>query len=167
MKLIPLLAATALISGVPAHPSFAQSYSPSGDTVGSHARSDSGMRGMSRMHDDDDRDGDRDSGSRWRRHHHEMGGGGHMGMMGMMMRPRGAHFRFRRGDARIDIQCPARESLQSCVEAASELIDRVSRLGPHGSAPTPGATDGDRSESPPTAPGAGEGVPERAIPQRL
>lgn len=165
MKLIPLLAAAALLSGVSAYPSFAQSDSPSGDTVGNQARSDSGMRGMSRMHDDDDWDGDRDS-SRWHRRHHDMGG--HMGMMGMMMRPRGAHFRFRRGDARIDIQCPARESLQNCVEAAGELIDKVSRLGPHASTPMPGATDGGRGGSPRTAPGTGgESAPERAIPQRL
>jgi hypothetical protein len=166
MKLTPLLAATALIFSVSAYPSFAQSDSPYGDTAGSQAQSDSGMRGMSRMHDDEDTVGDRDSGQRGHRHHRDMGGGDHMGMMGMMMRPRGAHFRFRRGDARIDIQCPARESLQSCVEAATELIDRVSRLGPHTS--TPGATNGSRGESPRGAPGAGgEGGPERAIPQRL
>jgi hypothetical protein len=161
MKLTPLLAATALIFSVSAYPSFAQSDSPYGDT--SQARSDSGMRGMSRMHDDEDSGGDRDSGPRWHRRHHDMGGDDHMGMMGMMMRPRGAHFRFRRGDARIDIQCPARESLQSCVEAATELIDRVSRLGSHPS--TPGAPDGSRGEGPRGAPG--EGAPERAIPQRL
>jgi hypothetical protein len=165
MKLTPLLAATALISSVSAYPSFAQSDFPSGDTAGSRAQSDSGMRGMSRMYDDEDSGGDRDSGPRWHRHHQEMGGGDHMRMMGMMMRPRGAHFRFRRGDARIDIQCPARESLQSCVEAASELIDRVSRLGPRTS--TPGATDGSRGASPQGAPRDDEGAPERAIPQRL
>ena len=52
----------------------------------------------------------------WRRgHHHE---------------PRGAHFRFVRGDARIDIQCPANQSLKDCVDAASTLIDKVANMGP-------------------------------------
>ncbi len=44
-------------------------------------------------------------------------------------RPRGAHFRFVRGDARIDIQCPANQPLKDCVDAASTLIDKVAHMG--------------------------------------
>lgn len=51
----------------------------------------------------------------WRRFHH---------------RPRGAHFSFRRGNAHIDIQCPANQSVKACVDAASTLIDKVARMGP-------------------------------------
>ena len=51
----------------------------------------------------------------WRRHRHA---------------PRGAHFRFARGNARIDIQCPANQPLKDCVDAASTLIDKVAHMGP-------------------------------------
>jgi hypothetical protein len=43
----------------------------------------------------------------------------------------GAHFSFSRGNARIDIQCPANQSLKDCVDAASTLIDKVAGMGPH------------------------------------
>ncbi len=48
--------------------------------------------------------------------------------MGPMMRRGGARFQFSRGDARIDIRCPQNETLQSCVQAASQLIDKVHSL---------------------------------------
>lgn len=50
---------------------------------------------------------------RWRmmRHHHEGDGA--------------AFFRFRRGDAEMDIKCPAMENVQACVAAASALMDKV------------------------------------------
>jgi hypothetical protein len=54
-------------------------------------------------------------------------------------RPRGAHFSFSRGNARIDIQCPANQSLKDCVDAASTLIDKVARMGPPPPPPPPGA----------------------------
>jgi hypothetical protein len=53
-------------------------------------------------------------------------------------RPRGAHFRFQRGNARIDIQCPANQSLKDCVDAASTLIDKVAHMGPPPPPPPPG-----------------------------
>jgi hypothetical protein len=55
----------------------------------------------------------------------------------------GARFQFSRGDAHIDIRCPQNESLQSCVQAASQLIDKVHGLTPdpsegrQGPAPSP------------------------------
>ena len=50
---------------------------------------------------------------------------------GSMARMRsGARFQFSRGDAHIDIRCPQNESLQNCVLAASQLIDKVQSLTP-------------------------------------
>ena len=59
-------------------------------------------------------------------------------------RPRGAHFRFVRGDARIDIQCPANQPLKDCVDAASTLIDKVAHMGP----PPPPPPGGPKSPPP-------------------
>ncbi|MDT7952001.1 MAG: hypothetical protein RQ966_10910 [Acetobacteraceae bacterium] len=57
----------------------------------------------------------------------------HRERWGMMHRPmrgpdQAAFFRFRRGDAEIDIKCPASENLQSCVGAAGALMDKVSGM---------------------------------------
>ena len=70
----------------------------------------------------------------WRHHH----------------RPRGARFTFTRGNARVDIQCPADQSLKDCVDAASTLIDKVMRMNPP--PPRPGAP-----KSPPPPNGAQDG----------
>jgi hypothetical protein len=59
------------------------------------------------------------------------------GRMGRMMRMHermanadegAAHFRFRRGQAAVDIQCPQGESLQACVNAAGQLLDKIANL---------------------------------------
>jgi Ni/Co efflux regulator RcnB len=39
-----------------------------------------------------------------------------------------AHFRFRRGQAAIDVKCPEGESLQTCVNAAGQLLDKIANL---------------------------------------
>ncbi len=39
-----------------------------------------------------------------------------------------AFFRFRRGDAEMDIKCPAMENVQACVAAAGSLMDKVSGM---------------------------------------
>ncbi len=79
--------------------------------------------------------------------------------------PRGAHFSFRRGDARIDIRCPANQSLKDCVDAASTLIDKVGSMRPRASAPpAPGkpkppagtSGSGDREPMPGGTPGGGK-----------
>ncbi len=54
---------------------------------------------------------------------------------GMMHRMHGhgdgaAFFRFRRGDAEIDIRCPATENVQACVVAAGSLMDKISGMQP-------------------------------------
>ena len=69
----------------------------------------------------------------WRHHH----------------RPRGARFTFTRGNARVDIQCPANQSLKDCVDAAGTLIDKVMRMNPP--PPPPGAA------KPPAPNGAKDG----------
>ena len=53
-----------------------------------------------------------------------------MEMHHMHMRPRGAAFRFRKGDTEIDIRCAVREPMQACVAAASALMDKVSSMQP-------------------------------------
>jgi hypothetical protein len=63
----------------------------------------------------------------WRHHHMGMMGR-HMGMM-MGARERGARFHFKRGDATIDIRCPADEDVGACVNAASKLIDKIATMG--------------------------------------
>ena len=75
--------------------------------------------------DNDERSEDRqDNGhmdrgrDRWR----EMGS--------MMRRGGGARFQFSRGDTQIDIRCPQNESLQNCVQAANQLLDKVHSLTP-------------------------------------
>ena len=59
----------------------------------------------------------------------------------MTSRGGGARFQFSRGDAHIDIRCPQNESLQNCVQAASQLIDKVHSL-------TPGPSEGKESPTP-------------------
>ena len=50
----------------------------------------------------------------------------------MHRRPQGdgaAFFRFRRGDAEMDIKCPVGENVQACVAAAGSLMDKVGAMG--------------------------------------
>jgi hypothetical protein len=100
---------------------------PEGDGYRLHYRGDNFERSEDRQ---DNGDIDRGRG-RWRN------------MGSMMPRGGGARFQFRRGDAQIDIRCPQTESLQSCVQAASQLIDKVHSLTPgssesrQGPAPSP------------------------------
>ncbi|HEU5019483.1 MAG TPA: hypothetical protein VFT69_16095 [Pseudolabrys sp.] len=92
-----------------------------------------------------------DHGDMWRHHHMGMMGR-RMGMMGMMgARARGARFHFKRGDATIDIRCPADENVAACVNAASKLIDKVATMG--GEHPTgPGANPPPPPKAPPPPP---------------
>jgi hypothetical protein len=64
------------------------------------------------------------------------GEGGHGGWMAMhehhmAMMQGAAAFRFRRGDAEIDIKCAASESTKACVDAAATLIDKINASVPH------------------------------------
>jgi len=55
-----------------------------------------------------------------------------------------AHFRFRRGQAAIDVKCPEGESLQACVNAAGQLLDKIANLRSSNAA---GTTNGSGQES--------------------
>ena len=47
-------------------------------------------------------------------------------MMRMQMQgPAGAHFRFRKGDAVVDIKCAEDEPMKACVEAGTALLDKI------------------------------------------
>jgi hypothetical protein len=50
-------------------------------------------------------------------------------MMMAMHRPpppsKAAHFRFRKGDAVVDIKCADDEPTKSCVDAGSALLDKL------------------------------------------
>jgi hypothetical protein len=80
----------------------------------------------------EDRDQDRDRGDWGPRSHDRWGPGmGFMGPMGRSARGpmiQGAHFHFARGNARIDIQCPPQNDMQSCVQAAGQLLDKISSV---------------------------------------
>ena len=56
--------------------------------------------------------------------------GPHGGFMREMMRrqreeSKAAHFRFRKGDAMVDIKCAADEPTKACVDAGSALLDKL------------------------------------------
>jgi hypothetical protein len=46
----------------------------------------------------------------------------------MMGRNEGANFSFRNGNARMRIHCPPNEPLQACVNAATQLLDKIGSL---------------------------------------
>jgi hypothetical protein len=130
----------ALAGTVVATTVLAQSASPP-DRPG---RDSYDQRDMFDRRDRGDRDG---PGGGWRgdMHHFGMMGGGRMGMRegGRRDGGGGAHFRFQRGDARIDIRCGDNEPMSLCVEGASRLIDKIISLRPaSGDAATPGTRPG-------------------------
>jgi hypothetical protein len=46
----------------------------------------------------------------------------------------GAHFHFARGNASIDIRCPADQAIERCTRAAGDLIDKIMSLRQSGAA---------------------------------
>jgi hypothetical protein len=74
---------------------------------------------------------DDDNGSADRNWHHPSMGRdmGPMWRHRMMMRAAGgARFHFARGNARIDVRCPADEDVRVCVQAAGKLLDKIAEL---------------------------------------
>jgi len=69
-------------------------------------------------------------GPGWMMGQYHPGRRGHHGWQRWHRRSPGARFTFTRGNARVDIQCPANQSLKECVDAASTLIDKVRGMGP-------------------------------------
>jgi len=73
--------------------------------------------------------------------------------MGMMMGPHmhggfadegGASFSFGNGRARMSVHCPANEPVETCVRAASQLLDKITSLRSGSSA---GAANGGNTGS--------------------
>ena len=72
------------------------------------------------------RDGPGHEGPGREGHRGEMGGPGRGGWMRRMMEDgKAARFELRRGDMHIDIKCAADEPMKACVDAATQLLDRV------------------------------------------
>lgn len=44
--------------------------------------------------------------------------------------PKGAHLRFERGDARIDVKCADDEPMKACADITLQLLDKLSTLKP-------------------------------------
>lgn len=160
MKLAPVALATALAATLGFAPAVLAQSSDRGDRDDRRTeyRSDRGERdedGDRRRDRAEDREsrrgGDRDEG---RRGYHR---GPHHGMAHAWGRmqggpQRGARFKIESGDARIDIQCPAHVEIQSCVQAAGQLLDRIGKRD-DGTKPTPGTSGsgGPLETSPDTA----------------
>ena len=131
MNIASLALATALAAMVgSAQPTLAQPYDESG---GRYENQSQHAPRMHQQQQDQSSDHDRDWQSRpgWR---HRSGAEG--GSMGQALRwgrrgigrRDGFQFHFARGNERIDIQCPADQNVESCVSAASQLIDKVVSL---------------------------------------
>ncbi len=103
----------------------------------------------------DESNSQNDNDRRWDHHWRmegRMGRMWHHRMMMGMMRSQAARFNFSNGEARMNVQCPSTESLQDCVQAAGQLLDKISNLrkSAGGSSTSSGSTRG----SIPTIPGA-------------
>lgn len=131
MKYIPLVIAASLAAST--LPSFAQA--PQDNPPNNPGGPGPGMNQPPA--------GNRDHDQRWRP---DRGWGGHRfrheAREEWLMHAGGAHFRMRRGNAVIDIQCPRDESVDNCVNAAGRLIDKVASMHRPGSS---GATNGSSS----------------------
>ena len=86
------------------------------------------------------------------------------GRMGAMMRHHhdwgeneteneGARFNFSSGDRHMRVRCPSNESMQACVQAAGQLLDKIANL--RNNAAASGSNAGSSTGSSPTTPGAG------------
>jgi hypothetical protein len=124
MKTALISAASALVlASVWSTSSFAQQYNDDDGYQTSHrdrAHYRNDYDQPAGRQDDEDRDQDRgrdrpaDAGPTY--------------FMPMMGERAGAHFQLSRGDTHIDIRCPRNETLQNCVQAAGQLIDKVQSL---------------------------------------
>jgi hypothetical protein len=164
MRIAAIALASALVSVAFAQPGFAQSGSmndrdqngPSQYGPGPHNQFRGGMdrdQDTFGQRDNWRRDGNWRSAERndWRDDWRRDGASMH-GPMGMMMGPRmreraaeerGASFSFGNGRARMSVHCPTNEPVETCVRAASQLLDKITSLRSGTSASTPsGANTG-------------------------
>jgi hypothetical protein len=127
VALIALAATAATLVGF-AQPSFAQNVDRD------QSNSTDSWQGGPRNSDRDAWHGQTpDERQDWRRMHgRSMGedGGGRWWRMHerMVNANEAAHFRFRQGSAVVDVRCSQADSLQACVNAAGQLIDKVAKL---------------------------------------
>jgi hypothetical protein len=158
MKIAIAAAFTILLATTFAHPSFAQRNQDQYDYDQSSDQHEYGpsMHGQDRnwRQDRSWRGNDESSsGSNWHRHAMER-------MWEHHMQNEAARFRLRRGDSLIDVRCPVNETLQVCVNAASQLLDKVGRI-PNVTSPT-GASRPSLTPTPPPSVTA----PETTTPTR-
>jgi hypothetical protein len=145
MKIAAIALASALASLAFAQPSWAQQndhdqigqmqYGPGHDQFRDGMRRDRDTYGQGENwhHDGDWRGGDNHGQRGW--HHDEDRMEGRMGMGGMnphvrgrFAQEQGATFVFGNGRARMAVHCPANESVETCVRAASQLLDKIGSL---------------------------------------
>lgn len=159
MKLAGIALASVLVTAAFVQPGFAQSGNSNDRDQGAQTQYGPGSQnqfrgGMNRdqdtvgqrgnwRRDDDERSAENDD---WRGGWRRDGEGMH-GHMGMTMGPRlhdrfaderGASFSFGNGGARMSVHCPAKEPVETCVRAASQLLDKIGSLRAGNPAATPG-----------------------------
>jgi hypothetical protein len=124
-----------------AQPAFAQTQDQTGAmptdqaSQDAHATTGAGSAGRGNWRDDEqdsaasERDGSGNSRGQWNdRGRMVMRMGPMWRHRQMMMGAMGAHFRFTRGNARIDVRCSVQEDTEACVRAAGQLIDKIAEL---------------------------------------
>jgi hypothetical protein len=174
MRIAAIALASALASLAFAQPSWAQQtdhdqigqmqYGPGHDEFRDGMRRDRDTYGQGENWHRDWRDGDNDGRRGW--HHDEDRMEGRIGMGGMNphMRGRfaqeqGATFVFGNGRARMAVHCPANESVETCVRAASLLLDKIGSLragaGQSGGNTGSGSDDSSRNAHPQLNGGSG------------
>lgn len=167
MKIAAIALASALASFSCAQPSLAQSGNQDRDQTGQmqygpgpHNQFRGGMgrdqetygQGQNWRQHDDWRQSDNDN---WRPDGARMEGRmGHMGMGGMgshmhsrFAEEQGASFSFGNGRARMSVHCPASEPVETCVRAASQLLDKITSLRSGSAGTTNGAGTGNSGAS--------------------
>ncbi len=153
MRTAGAAAFTVLLATTFAHPSFAQRNQDQYDQSSEQHDYGPSMQGQDRnwRQDRSWRGNDESSDSNWHRHAMER----MWEHRGFMRQNEAARFHLRRGDSVIDIRCPVNETLQVCVNAASQLLDKVGRI-PNVTSPTVASSPGQAAPTPPpsvTAPG--------------
>ena len=187
MKIAAIALASALASLAFAQPSWAQQtdqdkigqmqYGPGQDQFRGGMRRDRDTYGQGEnWHRDGDRRGAENDGDRggWRHDGDRMDGRMGRGMGGMnphmhgrFAQEQGATFVFGNGRARMAVHCPPNEPVETCVRAASQLLDKIGSLrggagtGPGGGNTGSGSDDSGRSAQPQLNGGSGAIRPEQ------
>jgi hypothetical protein len=157
MSLCRIASIVTVLAAFSSVPSVAQSYDQGEQNNGQRRYQSEGSGSADRYQDDDRQsrraeDGDRDwnASEQSRRRWSER-----MRMMRSPAAPtsdaKGARFRIEMGDASVDVRCPPANELQSCVEAAGRLIDKM--VSQQSGAQKPSVEKGTGTETIPRVPG--------------